>query len=207
MDRPDLTPNLVHFIRGETPHEAYATLRRILDERRLLGGTGYIRGGYRCVCFSEAPLPFLGYALTRPAQGGRQLQPFGIVVPKVYLYDIGGRPVLYQSEAEFLLLPEAIRWRHVRYEPTTDPPIDFTWEREWRVRVDELLLDPAVVYVVLPSRSYGEHLMGEHSRTQDYQQLMYTQILDDVLAYQLREEFRWRLVFLDEHLRATTDPR
>lgn len=64
------------------------------------------------------------------------------MVPKQWLYVQGGRPVIYQSDKEFYDLPEAIRWRHVRYEPASSPPIDFTWEREWRIQCRYLHIGP-----------------------------------------------------------------
>jgi hypothetical protein len=67
--RPDLTDNLIHFIRGETEDEVYAKLRQILCKGRLLGGAGHIKGGYRCVCFSE-----LSFALARHGFVNRAVQ-------------------------------------------------------------------------------------------------------------------------------------
>lgn len=54
--RNDISENLVHFTTGEDDEEAYDTLSIILDQRRLLGSGEKIRGGFPCVCFSEAPL-------------------------------------------------------------------------------------------------------------------------------------------------------
>jgi len=63
--------------------------------------------------------------------------------PKSWVYDRGGRPVIYGPWSDFGILPEELRWRHVRYEPTGEQVIDFTWEREWRMRCDELPFSPA----------------------------------------------------------------
>src|SRR6266516_3972805 len=136
MKRDDISDYVVHFIKGDTFDHAFETLRKILKEMRLLGGTGYIKGGYRCVCFSEAPVHHLGSALTRPTVHGVRYRPFGVVVSKSWLFARGGRPVIYRPDEEFLSLPDRMRWRHVRYEPAADPPIDFSWEREWRVKTD-----------------------------------------------------------------------
>jgi len=54
--RPDLTSNLVHLTKGDSELDAFNTLLTILHEQRLLGGTGCIMGGYKCICFSKAPL-------------------------------------------------------------------------------------------------------------------------------------------------------
>lgn len=58
--------------------------------------------------------------------------------------------MIYQGEDEFDALPESHRWRHVRYEPDRDPPIVFTWEREWRIRTEALVLPLGVARLVLP---------------------------------------------------------
>ena len=65
MKRDDISENLVHFIKGEGFDDAFETLRKIVKEKRLFGSTGDIKGGYRCVCFSEAPVHHLESALMR----------------------------------------------------------------------------------------------------------------------------------------------
>jgi len=86
------------------------------------------------VCFTEAPENVFHQVLGR-------YKPFGIQVPKSWLFEKGGRPVIYQAAGEYELLDEKIRWRHVRYEPHTTAPIDFSWEREWRIQAEELVID------------------------------------------------------------------
>jgi hypothetical protein len=111
-----MTDALVHFIHGRDPAHAFGTLRRILEERQLRCGTGYIKGNHCCVCFSEAPLPYLGRALLEGYSAESPYHPFGILAKKVWLYRQGGRPVIYQPDGEYEALPEDLRWRHVRFE-------------------------------------------------------------------------------------------
>ena len=54
--RFDIIDKLIHFVRGERADEAISTLRNIIQDGRLPGGSRMIRGGYRCVSFIEAPL-------------------------------------------------------------------------------------------------------------------------------------------------------
>lgn len=129
MSRNDISDYLIHFTKGTSWSEAFENLCSIAAEGRLRGNVTFIKGEYRCVCFSEAPLAAVSNGLVNPNYYSKY-SPFGVMVPKQWLYAQGGRPVIYQSDAEFYDLPEAIRWRHVRYEPTSAPPIDFTWERE-----------------------------------------------------------------------------
>jgi len=72
------------------------------------------------------------------------------LVTKEWIFKEGGRPVIYQTDEEFNELPETHRWRHVRYDPLSDPPIDFTWEREWRINCEELHFDSDVASIVVP---------------------------------------------------------
>ena len=78
-------------------------------------------------------------------------KPFGVMVSKSWLFERAGRPVIYQPESEFDLLHETQRFRHKEYDP---PSVDFTWEREWRIRTDALELDPGAVSLVVPNRGF-----------------------------------------------------
>lgn len=149
LDREDISTYLVHFIKGDDYEEAFRTLTSIVRGSQLLGGTGFIKGSYRCVCFSEAPIKTLGQMLMKPSIHGVKYKPFGIIVEKKWLFEQGGRPVIYETDSEYTNLVEELRWRHVRYEQHLDPPIDFSWEREWRIRVDSLYIDPDVAWLVV----------------------------------------------------------
>jgi len=146
--RGDLSTKLIHLIRGNTAAEVKEKFASILKFRELRGGAGFIKGGYRCVCFSEAPLSVLSQML---GDEDMRYAPLGVIVSKVWLFQRGGRPVIYQTDAERDLLPEDIRYRHVRYEPDD---VDFTWEREWRIRTDALPLDPEQTTIAVPSRRW-----------------------------------------------------
>lgn len=76
------------------------------------------------------------------------------MVDKAWMFEMGGRPVIYHSDAEYELLPEALRWRHVRYEPTARPSIDFTWEREWRVHRDQMPITPNDAAIIVPNQDW-----------------------------------------------------
>jgi hypothetical protein len=165
QQRRDLGDLLFHFTR--TPREqvvmdggrimmsahAGAVLEKIAREGRLIGSNGYIRGGYRCVCFSETPISEIPTVLRLAQHAAEEglrprYEPYGVAIPKEWLFAQGGRPVIYQPDDEFDLLPEEMKYRHVRYEPGR---VDFTWEREWRIRTDELKIDPEHTLFVLPT--------------------------------------------------------
>lgn len=71
-----------------------------------------------------------------------------------------GRPAIYQSDDEYDLLPEQLKYRHVRFELDSrySERIDFTWEREWRIRTDRLRLNPDVTTVVVPDRKWANEI-------------------------------------------------
>lgn len=155
MPRADLSNDLIHWIKGDSDEESFNVLRQIVFGHKLLGGSGHIKDGYRCVCFTEAPENTFHNVIGR-------YRPFGIRVSKKGLYALGGRPVIYQSDSEYGSLAESHRWRHVRYEPDSEPPIDFTWEREWRIRADEVHLQPGEARIIVPHESWGEAIEMEH---------------------------------------------
>jgi hypothetical protein len=193
MVRPDISDKLVHFTSGTDLEGAYRRLCQIIDDSRLLGSGGTIRGGYRCICFSEAPLISLGSGLVNPNAYSRY-SPFGIIFDKSRIFSLGGRPVIYQPDAEFAILPPQLQWRHMRYEPDGTRPIDFSWEREWRLCTEELALDPAHCAVVVPDSRWASRLVSEHAERQEWLVQKYSQVMDSLLAEQYREGFPWRIV-------------
>lgn len=189
MNRDDLSNSLIHLTKGETINEALTIFRKIISEKRLLGGTGDIRGRYKCVCFSESPIATLSRIFANSQVHNFRYRPYGVLVTKVWLFEAGGRPVIYQPEKEFDLLSDELKYRHVRYEPNRD--IDFTWEREWRIRVDEISLNPNTCTLVVPNRQCEKVLRDEHNE-KDFQ-----------LALRMRwpgriSEFPWHFIALED---------
>jgi hypothetical protein len=86
---------------------------------------------------------------------------FGILFLKKHIYALGGRPVVYQADAEYYMLPDQMRWRHVKLDLENDPTVDFTWEREWRLPLNILPFAPSEVAVILPNRSFMVRLDAE----------------------------------------------
>ena len=190
MSRQDIADYLIHFTKGINTEDAFFRLQKIISEQTLIGGDGFIKGGYRCVCFSEAPLSCLSDGLINYSDFSRY-SPFGIMVHKAWLYERGGRPVIYQSEDEFYLLPDELQWKHVLYEP---PKVDFSWEREWRIRTDILNFDAQVATIVVLNEFWMKRLIIEHEFEQSYRILQYEQIFDSEIAQMYYEPFEWKIV-------------
>ena len=131
---------LTHFTRASATATALDNLVAILKHGVIRGGTRMVRGGRPAVCMFDVPIAELGTILDR--RNRRRYEPFGIAVDKRYAFTMGARPVIYLPwpEAEKILAPEE-SWRVVSIEMDKDPPVDWTFEREWRV-ASELRFDP-----------------------------------------------------------------
>ena len=185
-----MSPYLIHFTSGETDQHAFETLQKIIDDRRLLAGTRMIKGQHPCVCFSEAPLGLLeGGLVSERAYSRYRL--FGILFEKQWVFAMGGRPVIYESDDEYDNLPSSHQWRHVKYEPNSEDPVDFTWEREWRIQCDFLDFTPENASLVVPDSAWAKHLVDAHEHEQHYLVMQYSTIFDEVTAEMYRESWQW----------------
>ena len=113
------------------------------------------------------------------------------MVSKEWLYSQGGRPVVYQAESEFENLSEDVRYRHVRYEPQYN--IDWTWEREWRIKTNEIVLDPGQTTLIVPNRSWITRLKEEHY---NFLRTAVAGIGEDALGY--IEQYKWHFIALED---------
>ena len=193
--RRDISDKLIHFTKGENYEEAFRRLQSILKEGRILGTNAKIKGCYHCVCFTEAPLTSLPGGLVNPTMYTRYT-PFGVQIEKRWIFEHGGRPVIYQTDEEFDQLPEHLRWRHARYEPNREQPIDFTWEREWRIQCTSLGIDPSYAELVVPGEDWAQRMIDEHDVEQEFQVQEYSMMLDESLAELYREDFPWTVYWL-----------
>jgi hypothetical protein len=197
--RVDLSDRLIHLTHGDPPtgtkvgnviqdRAALAAFLSIVRSGRLIAGNRNIRGGYKCICFSEAPASAIAQMV---ANRDSRYAPLGVMVDKIWLFSKGGRPVIYQPEREYEALPEPLRYRHVRYDPVKGT--DLTWEREWRLRKDELRLEPAATTLVVPSRAIADHFREEHFRD-----LKQTAIRAGEYARFAMKEFPWHFLVLED---------
>lgn len=153
--RDDITDNLVHLTKGigedKSKHreEACINFISILKKKTLIGGIGFIKGEYECVCFSEAPIDKLSDVIAHGIDPKFKYQPYGVQVTKKWLYGKGGRPVIYGHGDEFFSLPEEFKYRHVRYELGAYD-IDHSWEREWRIKTKALKISPESSKLIVP---------------------------------------------------------
>ncbi len=190
--RNDISDYLIHFTKGCNEEEAYQNLKSIIESCKIFGSKDKIRDKSRCVCFTEVPLSNLQSGLLNPSLYSRY-SPFGILTTKEYIFSLGGRPVIYQSESEFGELTESNSWRHMRYEP---PKIDFTWEREWRLKTRAFSFNPSIIKIIVPDNRWYQRLINEHDEDQMWQTLQLSQVLDESIAIQYEERFPWLVIEL-----------
>ena len=148
--RTDLSSYLVHLTKpkydnqGEILRDSMEVLNKILDSQKLKGSTtktGFIIGSNKAVCFQDMPLSgvtqnTLFEQIRNKEEAKRRYVPIGIAFPKEYVYRKGGRPVLYEKkEIAEQILPPKEWWRIVNFNLEDDQNlIDWTHEREWRVK-------------------------------------------------------------------------
>ncbi len=138
--RPDFTKFLLHLtkeriVKKENVEEklkAIDNLKSILSEGIIRGGSGFIKGPNKAVCFSEIPLPSLKF-LVKPEPQESRYRYYGICISKKAGFENGARPVIYLPDNEGDWISPDEKWRHVRFEYGN---VDFTFEREWRLRGD-----------------------------------------------------------------------
>lgn len=136
-ERPDLSPFLVHLTRRSERRSAYQNLLNILKTGRILGSdhSGFIRGPNKAACFMDIPLGNLKYILNESNR--KRYEPYGVVLSKGWAYEKGCRPVLYLSRDECdddIGVPRSQLWRVVRFDGVMAEEINWTHEREWRVK-------------------------------------------------------------------------
>lgn len=190
--REDMSDYLIHFTKGDDLEGAFQNLNSIVNECVVYGSSTKIRDGSNCVCFSEAPLSSLKSGLLNPSFYS-PYSPFGIITTKEHIFSQGGRPAIYQAESEFHQLTANNSWRHMRYEP---PDVDFTWEREWRLKTDGYHFQPDNTQIIVQNNAWTRRLTEEHDAKQQWQTLQYSQIMDELLAIQYQDSFPWVIVEL-----------
>lgn len=167
----DYTDYLFHFTRQRKVYDdsqdfldrkviaeftAFDVLKQILNSGKLNGRIGY--APEKCVCFSETPIDELVWLMSQEEwEHDSRYTFYGVAVKKTWLYGQGGRPVIYQQSAEKDLLHADHKFRHNRYEPAND--IDFSWEREWRIKTDALDLDSNETIVICATAGEAKEIM------------------------------------------------
>lgn len=170
MIRIDHCENLIHFTKGEDKsldyESAYQNLKRIIKSRELKGSNEMIIGGHRCVCFTESPVRCLTNNGQLDSKYFSRYTPFGLQYCKRDVFRNGGRPVIYSTkeEAKIQKFNTHINWRYVSYNPDLEGKLDFTWEREWRIKKEKVPVNPELVKLVFPNIDWINRFIEEHEK-------------------------------------------
>lgn len=159
-NRSDMSRYLYHLTRENDRQDTIEVLIKILNEKRLIGSTtdsGFIIGDNKAVCFQDTTT----YSLCQNSFHEQKLRenktiskvryrPMGLAFTKDYVYKKGGRPVIYEkTQIAKQMLPRDEWWRIVNFDLSDKNQIvDWTHEREWRVKGD-FEFDLEETYVVL----------------------------------------------------------
>jgi hypothetical protein len=124
-----------------------------------LGSKDYTSGEV-VISFSEAPLrELITQSPVLTTEDYTRLSLYGLGFRKQYLYSLGARPVVYQPNADIALLDDSIRWRHVEFD--LEKPVDYTWQREWRLKAEKLEFDYEEVVALLEDTADLADLLWE----------------------------------------------
>lgn len=159
LERPDLSPFLVHLTKATDRNTGFDNLLSILKDGSLKGSTsskGFIKGGIPAVCFMDVPLGALKYVLDKANTNPNfpRYGPYGIVVSKAFAHKRGARPALYLSDKEVvdLKVPPSELWRVVRFEGVSTTSKGWLHEREWRAKQSFQLPSKPLAVLVKSSR-------------------------------------------------------
>ncbi|WP_046180376.1 hypothetical protein [Domibacillus tundrae] len=166
QSRSDMSVFLTHLTRsvfdkdGNIAVPAVDILIKILTEEKLIGSNnaGFISGHEKAVCFQDVPLYGVSQnvrheELNKTKLGNKvRYQGYGIALPKPYVFKRGGRPVIYEQKSLGIINYPDDLWRVVTYDLSDkNNIIDWTHEREWRVKGD-FTFDIKSAYVILPNQ-------------------------------------------------------
>ncbi len=174
--RSDLTGHLIHLTRTANIDakelSSLEVLMKIILEQCLLGSStksGFICGNRKAVCFQDTPL----YQLTQNIYSEQEYRKqnsnaklryvgIGLMFTKTYVYNNGGRPVIYdKTEEAKAYLPLQEWWRIVKLELSDESNIiDWTHEREWRLP-DDFNFKLEETIVILPNTKAYKNFISE----------------------------------------------
>lgn len=156
-NRTDISAYLTHLTREQSNLEDVDVLIKILKERKLLGSgrNGFVKG--TAVCFQDAPLSGIAQNILheenmRKDFGGKvRYRGVGLMLPKPYVFNQGGRPVIYEDKEIASELFSNVNWRVVTMNFNgPENIVDWSHEREWRIEGD-FEFDLSKVYVIVSS--------------------------------------------------------
>lgn len=172
------------------PMSSVDVLIKILTGKNIRGSTkGYINGREPVVCFQDSPLYGISQnvkheILNREILGNKNsYEPIGICISKEKIFNMGGRPVIYEKYEKinnskvYHNISKELLWRVVTFDLTNPSNyIDWTHEREWRVRGD-VAFELSEIYIIL----------ADHKMYRDFMSKISKDIIDEVRGINVLE--------------------
>jgi hypothetical protein len=150
LSREDLSQWLIHLSHGGVANgmslAPKAAMMNILCEGRIRASQREEIRKYDPVgaaCLYDVP-PSTWQKLVETNPNGRR--GYGLIVSKHAFWYLGGRPAIYDHDPGRPAWPEDQRYRLIWTNLNRQPPVDWTHEREWRIRGDlnlHVMLEPA----------------------------------------------------------------
>ncbi|WP_236560921.1 DUF2971 domain-containing protein [Pontibacillus sp. HMF3514] len=143
-NRSDMSGYLIHLTKEYDGNTGMNNLIKILEDKTLYQSDpreGFIIGNQGAVCFQDVPVygasqnSFYEQNLRELHTGMKvRYKPIGIAFRKEYVFNKGGRPVIYErKEKAKSFIPQEEWWRIVNFDLSNpDMIVDWTHEREWR---------------------------------------------------------------------------
>lgn len=168
MSRSDLNHWVVHYIRTQNVISP-GQLGTAADALQNIFRENFVRPSVQkhvikyasegAACFYDAP-PAIWPEIM---ETNKKRQPLGIICHKHTFWWLGGRPVIYSEHQDPEIWPASERFRVVETNPFRTPdPLDWTHEREWRIKGGLNLNQPAISDVwwwpVVPAENWLPYL-------------------------------------------------
>jgi hypothetical protein len=122
--------------RSAADHSALATIKRLINQQRIIATSQTIRGAIAVVSFTAVPLAELHrLRVFRPHRGRWDFEPYGICLRRDWLEQHGAQPVQYGDDQLWQRLSADQRpfFQLRGTQPSRGNAIDWTVEDEWRV--------------------------------------------------------------------------
>lgn len=180
--RPDLTPFLFHFTKGEN---SAANLKSILAQKKLKSTKGYI-------CFTDSPLSMLDAQFKYMGQFPTPMySQYGIGFKRdLLIKECNCRPVIYGDSTEQSLIDQSLQWR---FEPLDVITHDYTWLREWRVSGNEFdfsELNPEEVIVIAPNETNLREIIEDVDWDVEFDYDHSTKLAYPYISYTIRRKWK-----------------
>ena len=156
--RLDLSAWVWHYVRrDENPNE---TLRNIIRDEAIKGSICRPFDEH-VVCFTETPL-WAHIAEDVELRGWEyaRLSLYGIGFRRDWLYEQGARPVIYTERMYYDVLPGELKHLFVEFDLIKE--VDFSWQREWRIKTEEFTVDRSKSVLIFPDHNDFQDIIYDY---------------------------------------------